>query len=159
MSCTARGAERSHVLTVALSGSSYLACGYLGFWGVVLLCSMDSPEVQHAGLLIYISLKYMSIDSGKENVANVAVAAVSITKQDTDTSTTSSSTTTPPSTVPAIDSSLDQAILQQQQTSSGASCISATTTCPTKVSGVQHSPNNDFDVWTSPHFKCGGVPV
>ena len=46
MSCTARGAERSRDVTVPLGGSSCRAYGYLGFWEVVLLCSMESPEVQ-----------------------------------------------------------------------------------------------------------------
>ena len=39
--------QRSRVLTVALCGISYLAYGHLGFWGAVILCSMDSLEVQH----------------------------------------------------------------------------------------------------------------
>jgi len=116
----------------------------------------------HRGATIQSSLTTCSTPNKQTiDASKVAVATVSITKHNTDTitSSTSSSTTTPPSSVPAIDSSLDQAILHQQQTSSSASCVSATTTCPTNVSGVQHYPNNNFDVWTSPHFKCGSVQV
>ena len=46
MNYTARGAERSRIVTVVLSGNSYLACGYLGFWGAVLPCSKGSPVIQ-----------------------------------------------------------------------------------------------------------------
>ena len=38
--------QRPRVLTVVLCGTLYLAYGHLGFWGALLLCSMDSREVQ-----------------------------------------------------------------------------------------------------------------
>ena len=60
--------QRSRVLTVALCGTSYLAYGHLGFWGAVLLCSMDSQEVQHWANAFSSTANVVSFDSREPEI-------------------------------------------------------------------------------------------
>lgn len=40
-------AEQSYVLIIVTCRNSYLACGFVEFWGVALRCSRDCPVFQH----------------------------------------------------------------------------------------------------------------